>query len=162
MALSLFLVNVDTIAELNTMQIAFFMLLIFPSVSLNRSERVFKIKCVSGVPWLTITGSGLDDWIYRHYCTLVITIGYNRNSSQSTTDLVLIHRITGVLDFFHRPVFLGVETRRFGNWICFRPQVKGEEDAKLGTLERANFNHRTWFGDSVPKNTGRWKMSKTQ
>jgi hypothetical protein len=29
-----------------------------------------------------------------------------------------------VLEFFHRPVFLGVETRRFGNWICFRPQVK--------------------------------------
>jgi hypothetical protein len=29
------------------------------------------------------------------------------------------------MDFFQRPVFLGVETRRFGNWICFRPQVKG-------------------------------------
>jgi hypothetical protein len=28
---------------------------------------------------------------------------------------------------FGRPVFLGVETRRFGNWICFRPQVKGEK-----------------------------------
>jgi hypothetical protein len=31
-----------------------------------------------------------------------------------------IHRI--FLDFFHRPVFQ--KTRRFGNWICFRPQVK--------------------------------------
>jgi hypothetical protein len=31
-----------------------------------------------------------------------------------------IHRI--FLDFFHRPVFQ--KTRRFGNWIYFRPQVK--------------------------------------
>jgi hypothetical protein len=37
---------------------------------------------------------------------------------------LLIHRITGFLDFFHRPVFLEVETRRFGSWICFRPLVK--------------------------------------
>jgi hypothetical protein len=29
------------------------------------------------------------------------------------------------LYFFHLSVFWGVETRRFGNWICFRPQVKG-------------------------------------
>jgi hypothetical protein len=34
--------------------------------------------------------------------------------------------ISGFLDFIHRPVFEG--TRRFGNWICFRPQVKGEEN----------------------------------
>jgi hypothetical protein len=37
----------------------------------------------------------------------------------------ITHRITGVLDVFHRPVFFGVEARRFGNWISFRPQVKG-------------------------------------
>jgi hypothetical protein len=36
------------------------------------------------------------------------------------------HRITGILDFFHPPVFLIVETRCFGNWICLRPQVKEE------------------------------------
>jgi hypothetical protein len=36
-----------------------------------------------------------------------------------------IHRITGVLSFFHLPVSLGVGTRRFGNWIYFRLQVKG-------------------------------------
>jgi hypothetical protein len=28
--------------------------------------------------------------------------------------------ISEFLDFIHRPVFEG--TRRFGNWICFRPQ----------------------------------------
>jgi hypothetical protein len=39
----------------------------------------------------------------------------------------VVHRITVFLDFSHRPVFLGVETRRFGNWICFRPQVNGEK-----------------------------------
>jgi hypothetical protein len=56
----------------------------------------------------------------------------------------LLLRITGVLDFSHRPVFLGVETRRFGNWICFHPQVKGEKiPTHLGPLERANLNHWT-------------------
>jgi hypothetical protein len=50
-----------------------------------------------------------------------------------------IHRI--FLDFFSRPVFK--KTRRFGNWICFRPQVKvGEKTpTQLGPLERPNLNH---------------------
>jgi hypothetical protein len=49
-----------------------------------------------------------------------------------------IHRITGFLDFFHRLVFS--RTPRFGNWTCFRPQVKmGEKTpTQLGPLERAN------------------------
>jgi hypothetical protein len=53
--------------------------------------------------------------------------------------LYRIHRI--FLDFFNRPVFQ--KTRRFGNWICFRPQVKvGEKTpTQLGPLERANLNH---------------------
>jgi hypothetical protein len=32
----------------------------------------------------------------------------------------MIFRITGVLDFVHRPGFYKIE-----NWICFRPQVRG-------------------------------------
>jgi hypothetical protein len=53
--------------------------------------------------------------------------------------LYKIHRI--FLDFFHRPVFQ--KTLCFGNWICFRPQVKvGEKTpTQLGPLERANLNH---------------------
>jgi hypothetical protein len=35
----------------------------------------------------------------------------------------IAHRITGVLDFFHRTVFLGVKTRRFGNRSSFRNVV---------------------------------------
>jgi hypothetical protein len=56
--------------------------------------------------------------------------------------LYRIHRI--FLDFFHRPVFQ--KTRRFGNWIWFRPQVKvGEKKpTQLGPLQRANLNHWTW------------------
>jgi hypothetical protein len=55
-----------------------------------------------------------------------------------------VYRITGVLDFSHRPVFLGVETRRFGNWVYFRLQVKGEKTpTQLGPLERADLNHWT-------------------
>jgi hypothetical protein len=36
---------------------------------------------------------------------------------------------------------LDARKQRFGNWICFRPQVKG--DTLLGPLERANPNHWT-------------------
>jgi hypothetical protein len=33
-------------------------------------------------------------------------------------------------------------THPFGNWICFRPQVRGQETStQLGPLERANLNH---------------------
>jgi hypothetical protein len=35
------------------------------------------------------------------------------------------------------------ETRRFGNWICFRPQVRGKNPILLGLLERASPNHWT-------------------
>jgi hypothetical protein len=50
------------------------------------------------------------------------------------------HSISGFLDFFHCLVFL--RTRRLGNWICFRPQVKvGEKTpTQLGPLERANLS----------------------
>jgi hypothetical protein len=34
-----------------------------------------------------------------------------------------------------------LKKKRFGNWICFRPQVRWETPAVLGPLERANFNH---------------------
>jgi hypothetical protein len=30
------------------------------------------------------------------------------------------------------------KTQRFGNWICFHPQVKGETPTQMGPLERAN------------------------
>jgi hypothetical protein len=39
---------------------------------------------------------------------------------------------------------------RFGNWICFRPQVRGQETpTQLGPLERASLNH--WTMDKVQK-----------
>jgi hypothetical protein len=31
-------------------------------------------------------------------------------------------------------------TQRFGNWICFRPQVKGGTATLSGPLERPNLN----------------------
>jgi hypothetical protein len=44
--------------------------------------------------------------------------------------IVLEYRITGVSDFIHRPDFNNYKkkelTRRFGNLICFRPQVRGD------------------------------------
>jgi hypothetical protein len=44
----------------------------------------------------------------------------------------ITHRITGFSDFVHRPDSNKLKekkkrkTRRFGNWICFRPQVRGD------------------------------------
>jgi hypothetical protein len=38
------------------------------------------------------------------------------------------------------PVILG-NRKRFGNWMCFRPQVRRETPTLLGPLERANLNH---------------------
>jgi hypothetical protein len=40
---------------------------------------------------------------------------------------------------------LKIREQRFGNWICFRPQVRGEGlvPSQLGPLERANLNHWT-------------------
>jgi hypothetical protein len=55
----------------------------------------------------------------------------------------IAYRVTVFLDFFHRPVFLGVEIRRFGNWICFRPQVKGgrgEDTNAVGPLRVGVFS----------------------
>jgi hypothetical protein len=48
---------------------------------------------------------------------MVITISLLRNKRETFRDI-------GFSDFIHRP---GIkkqtkETRRFGNWICFRPQ----------------------------------------
>jgi hypothetical protein len=33
-------------------------------------------------------------------------------------------------------------TQSFGNWICFRPQMRGDIPTLLGPLERANLNSR--------------------
>jgi hypothetical protein len=35
-------------------------------------------------------------------------------------------------------------TQSFGNWICFRPQVRGQETStQFGPLERASLNPKT-------------------
>jgi hypothetical protein len=42
---------------------------------------------------------------------------------------------TGFLDIVHHPEFLKNRIQRFGNWICFRPQVRVETLPLLGPLE---------------------------
>jgi hypothetical protein len=53
----------------------------------------------------------------------------------------ITHIIAGVLDFIHRPDFNSYkkkeeQTRRFGNWICFHPQVKGDTYS-VGSLRKS-------------------------
>jgi hypothetical protein len=79
-----------------------------------------------------------------------------KDQNQAARQFIII---TGFSECFHRPVFLWVEGRRFGNWICFRHQVKGER-RQLGPLERPNLNRWNTRRVSTPKNTGRCKQSK--
>jgi hypothetical protein len=44
----------------------------------------------------------------------------------------ITHRIAGFLDFPVVRYSREQKTRRFGNWICFRPQMKGGEDTYSG------------------------------
>jgi hypothetical protein len=73
----------------------------------------------------------------------------------------IAHRITGFLDFFRRLGFLGVETRRFGNWIRFRPHGKGGENTySVGPPEDGN---RSSFRNAVfllPRTRATEKKSK--
>jgi hypothetical protein len=57
-------------------------------------------------------------------CICVCMYGTPNPSELQTLQYeVLLYRTHKIfLDFFHRPVFQ--KTRHFGNWICFRPQVK--------------------------------------
>jgi hypothetical protein len=95
--------------------------------------------------WLWRTGSNVESIV----AYFKILSRYLRNSIQCLIGFwrwCTAHRITGVWDIFHRPVFLDVETRRFGNWICFRLQVKEEKTpTQLGPLGRANLNHCFYF-----------------
>jgi hypothetical protein len=45
-------------------------------------------------------------------------------------------RDTGFSDFVHRPDSKLLKTQRFGNWICFRPQVR-EDTYSVGSLRNS-------------------------
>jgi hypothetical protein len=56
----------------------------------------------------------------------------------------MLYRAIGlVLDFIHRLVCGRQKIpQRFGDWICLRPQVDGEDKPnQLDPLERASLNH---------------------
>jgi hypothetical protein len=59
------------------------------------------------------------DFRWSHFLSIIVPKLCTDVSETCQT----VHRITGFLDFFHCLVFY--RTRRFGNCICFRPQVKG-------------------------------------
>jgi hypothetical protein len=58
----------------------------------------------------------------------VDTIGFRR--------WCITHRDTGFSDFVHRPDSKLLITQRFGNWICFRPQVR-ENIYSVGSLRKS-------------------------
>jgi hypothetical protein len=81
---------------------------------------------------------------YQLSCPLFSYLSVNsfilchRSSKQILKKLNGSSELLGFLDFFHCLMFLWVETRRFGNWICFRPQVKGGEDTySAGPLRKS-------------------------
>jgi hypothetical protein len=46
--------------------------------------------------------------------------------------------VSVLLDFWIMSFVQYSKKQRLGNWICFRPQVKGDTPILLGPLERAN------------------------
>jgi hypothetical protein len=76
---------------------------------------------------------------------LLVTIGFCR--------WCITFRNIEFSDSIHRPGIKNKlrETRRFGNWICYRPQVREKTPILLGPLERASPNH--WTTD-VTNHTG--------
>jgi hypothetical protein len=78
-----------------------------------------------------------------------------------------MHRITGFLDFFHRPIFYRVENTTFRKLDLFPSSGEGREDTySVGPL-RANPSpedgNRSSFRNvvfSIQYNTGRWKKFK--
>jgi hypothetical protein len=60
---------------------------------------------------------------------------------------ILWVRITGILDFFHRPVFYKIENTTFRKLDLFPSSSEGGKRTQLGSLERANLNKgQTWVG----------------
>jgi hypothetical protein len=89
-----------------------------------------------------------------------------RISPSRMDDWVFIKSDTGrnfwISGLYHRPVFEG--TRRFGNWICFRPLVKGgkKTPTQLDPLERANLNHWTTAVRRSSKLLYYWRSTANQ
>jgi hypothetical protein len=78
-----------------------------------------------------------DNILHSHRCESLKsykywTLSYSSLNSCSENQRFGVNYlgIAGVLDFIHRPDFNSYkkreQTRRFGNWICFRPQVRGD------------------------------------
>jgi hypothetical protein len=58
------------------------------------------------------------------------------NSRASVEELLEIVRDTGFSDFVHRPYSRLLKTQRFGNWLCFRRQVR-EDTYSVGSLRKS-------------------------
>jgi hypothetical protein len=69
---------------------------------------------------------------------------HGNQKPSSSKGRLLFFRNIGFSDSIHCPGIINKlrKTRRFGNWICFRPQVR-EKPILLGPLERASLNHWT-------------------
>jgi hypothetical protein len=65
---------------------------------------------------------------------------WRRQEGTSSLDIPFLtaysYRDTGFSDFVHRPDSKLVKTQRFGNWICFRPQVR-EDTYSVGSLRKS-------------------------
>jgi hypothetical protein len=70
---------------------------------------------VTGVPWLILTGSRLDDWIYWHLLlqSLLFTINYSATANLPTSQITITHYqfpgngfLRGTITSSHSEVFL--------------------------------------------------------
>jgi hypothetical protein len=71
-----------------------------------------------------------------------MSVIYGRYDYSVNIAVLLIFRNIEYSDSIHRPgIKQQRETRRFGNWTCFRPQVREKKTILLGPLESASPNH---------------------
>jgi hypothetical protein len=113
-----------------------------------------RVYChVSGIPWLIITGSGLDDWIYWHFLfqALLITINYNSSQSMSktrsipywtssvfsyaVTDLVLIYE--SVTSSTNDLRITNTEWRLTYEWTLESNQIRSQSQSYITTDGRS-------------------------
>jgi hypothetical protein len=87
--------------------------------------------------------------VVLHLCHPLQTQHLPTRIEKTWTNSIMLHRDTGFSDFVHLPDLKLLKTQRFGNWICFRPQVR--EDIQFPKrCVFSNFESRWWTKSENP------------
>jgi hypothetical protein len=98
------------------------------------------------------------------YVIYIYLIHENNGSGEDVKLIILFYRVMTMMCNTQNTVFVGIlsivqyfkneRIQHFGNWICPRPQVRGETATLLGSLQRANLDH--WSSEEDPVSESLW------